>query len=128
MPAGRRRSVPEASAAQPPGWTARSRRPICKGSSGSRSRGAVPWRLRAFGCTPATWEPAPRRHPLQKLSQTFKIGRTRNSSEVTQSTFILGLYDYYLWAKETPQNKRVEYGQPQINGFWEAAATVVSVA
>ena len=30
--------------------------------------------------------------------------------------------------KETPQNKRVEYGQLQINGFWEAAATVVSVA
>src|SRR3954465_9966365 len=45
------------------------------------NRGAVPWRLRAFGCTPATWEPAPRRHPLQKLSQTFKIGRTRNSSK-----------------------------------------------
>jgi hypothetical protein len=30
--------------------------------------------------------------------------------------------------KETPQNKRLEYGQLQINGFWEAAATVVSVA
>ena len=30
--------------------------------------------------------------------------------------------------KETPQNKRVEYGQLQINGFWEAATTIVSVA
>src|SRR3954454_17684943 len=34
MPAGRRRSTPQASAARPPGWTARSRRPTCKGSSG----------------------------------------------------------------------------------------------
>src|SRR3982750_2496932 len=34
MPAGRRRSTPEASADRPPGWTARSRRPIGKGSSG----------------------------------------------------------------------------------------------
>src|SRR5919112_860528 len=34
MPAGRRRSTPEASAARPPGWTARSQGPIGKGSSG----------------------------------------------------------------------------------------------
>src|SRR4051794_33703353 len=34
MPAGRRRSTPPASAARPPGWTARSRRPIGKGSPG----------------------------------------------------------------------------------------------
>src|SRR3954468_13784096 len=38
MPAGRRRSAPKASAARPPGWTARSRRPIGKGSLGSVMR------------------------------------------------------------------------------------------
>src|SRR3954447_4568488 len=38
MPAGRRRSAPKASAARPPGWTVRSRRPIGKGSLGSVMR------------------------------------------------------------------------------------------
>jgi hypothetical protein len=44
---------------------------------------------------------------------------------ITNTASQWGLYPA---PKETPQNKRVEYGQLQINGFWEAAATVVSVA
>jgi hypothetical protein len=40
--------------------------------------------------------------------------------EETEMSFAIG------W--ETPQNKRVEYGQLRIDGFREAAATVVSVA
>jgi hypothetical protein len=48
--------------------------------TGAWSSGTVrnPWYLRAFDFTPATWQPASQRHPHQKSSSIFQIGRTRN--------------------------------------------------
>jgi hypothetical protein len=56
-------------AAQPPEGRARSPGVSWKGSSGSRSHGAVPYRLRASGVTPATWRRFPRRRLPESVSR-----------------------------------------------------------